>query len=137
MAKTQRVGLFYRRIVESVSVTGVEVLLRSATCLSEGQLSADGRYYGSSMITIDLGTLTTAVSDPCDVATASRLARRIREDAATIARFAARARAAAAEIARCPLRAAQTEVQVRSDGCMVYVDVDVEAHAERAAVEKR
>jgi hypothetical protein len=136
MAKAQRVGLFARQIIETVSATGIELLLGSATCLSEGQLAADGRYYGSSMITIDLGALSARVSDPCDAATAARLARRIREDPAMRARCAAHAGTAAGQIARGPLRSVQTEVQVRAEGCMVYVDVDVEALAGRAAAEE-
>jgi hypothetical protein len=87
------------------------------------------------MITVDLATLSPQVSDPCDVATAARLVRRLREDPAALERFAACAREGATEIARSPLSGVQTEVQVRAEGCMVYVDVDVEALAERAAAE--
>ena len=86
MAAVRRVTLFSREIIERLSPAGLDLLLARATRLSEGQVSATGDYFGSTMITVDLAQVDGKVRDACDVATAARLARRMAGDQTLVER---------------------------------------------------
>ena len=90
MAMARRVSLFEREIRIGLSSAAVEILFQLASILSEGSRE-DGGYFGSTMITIDLGRAAGLVSDPCDASTVRRVADlvgadpRVRERARTVA----------------------------------------------------
>ncbi|MCC6746861.1 MAG: hypothetical protein IT371_04335 [Deltaproteobacteria bacterium] len=133
MARVAHVGLFHREIVERLSPAGLDLLVATGIRLSEGEISPDGRYYGSTMVTLDLGKLAGRVRDACDVSTAVRLALLLAADAAALERFAALGRAEAQRIAGGALQALQSEVRVRAERACVFVDVDLEGQADQAA----
>ena len=63
MAAAVHVGLFSREIIERLSLAGVEMLLGRVSKLSEGQTQPDNRYYGSTMLTLDVRELESSVRD--------------------------------------------------------------------------
>lgn len=134
MAFVRRVGLFRREIHERISPAALDILLSSAGRISEGQLSGD-RYYGSTMLTIDLTRIQGRVREVCDVATAARLGQQMSEqqDAQQVVQQIAVAEAT--RIAGRPLALLGVEVRVRSAGQLIYVDVDLEGTG--AALEGR
>ena len=134
MAKARRVSLITRQIIEHLSAAGVEALLRRATRLSEGDLAEGGAYYGSTMLTVDLGGMGDAISDSCDVRTAARVAQLIESDRSLLRRLAEVARDEAKRIAGVPLERVATDVRVHAEHTTIHVDVDVEARARTAQV---
>jgi hypothetical protein len=97
--------------------------------LSEGQREDDG-YFGSTMITIDLARLSPLVSDQCDLTTARKAAELLGKDR----RFEERARQLgireAERLAGEPIADLQIDLRVRTNGCHLHVDMDVEANDE-------
>lgn len=134
MAAVRRIALFRREIRESISPVAIEVLLASATRISEGQVAADGRYYGSTMLTIDLERVRDRVCDVCDVATAARLAQLLRQEPTVQQRTGRLALEEARRISGRALRRAEADIRVRSEGARVFIDVDVEAEPARPAL---
>ena len=137
MAKVHRVALFARTVMERVSNTGVDLLLAKTTKLTEGELSREGHFYGTCMFTLDMGKLTDYLQDPCDPATASRLAGHLAGDAKVLERVSVVARREACRIAGIPLPRLETEVRVRAEGSWIFIDVDVEADAQTIGKSKR
>jgi hypothetical protein len=129
MAAARRISLFRRRIVETVSPAAVEVLIARAARISEGQVARDGRYYGSTMLTIDLERIQDQLSEVCDVATATRLARLIEQQPEVHEAAARLALQEARRVAGRRLRRVEADVRVRTEGVRVFIDVDVEADA--------
>lgn len=125
MAFVRRVSLFRREIHESVSPAALEVLLGSAGRISEGKLSG-GRYFGCTMLTLDLGEVQGAVSDPCDVATAARLARRLAAEPYVEQEVRRLALSEARRITSRSLDLVEAELRVRVEGTRVFIDVDLE-----------
>jgi hypothetical protein len=130
MARAIRVTLFEREIRERLSVAAVEILLERARILSEGKRSASPTaaraYFGSTMITIDVAALADVVREPCDARSAARVADLIRDDARVTRRVHKIAAREAERLADGPVRVRPGEVRVRSQGTLIYVDVDVE-----------
>jgi hypothetical protein len=129
MACARRVTLFEREIRERLSRVAVEILLDEADVLSEGQLAGEGserRYFGSTMITIDLAVLTEVVREPCDASSARRTAILLQREPRALARVRAVAEQEARRLARAPLRRVASELVFRWEGLRVFVDVDVE-----------
>jgi hypothetical protein len=126
MAFARRVNLFRREIKDGVSSSGFELLLRAASKISEGQISAGGHYYGSTMITIDLDPARGLVRDAADVATATKLATLLEKETRLLDGVRQAALQEAHGIACRPLEELQTDIRVRSEGCKIFVDVDVE-----------
>lgn len=93
--------------------------------LSEGQRQG-ARYFGSTMITLDLGRAQAALREPCDAADARRVAQLLEKDARVQARVRGIAASAAVERAGAPLARLDAEVRVRASGSRVHVDLDVE-----------
>ncbi|HEX4459216.1 MAG TPA: hypothetical protein VIA18_14660, partial [Polyangia bacterium] len=71
MARAARVTLFEREVRERLSVAAIDLVLERARILSEGKRAASPtaaqRYFGSTMVTIDVAELAELVRDPCDV----------------------------------------------------------------------
>lgn len=134
MAFVRRVSLFQREIRETLSPTALSVLLRTAGKISEGQTTTDGRYYGSTMLTIDLEQVQSCVNDACDVATAVRLAQHISRQTMVHQQVQQIAEKEARRIACRKLKLLETEVRVRTEGQRIYVDVDVEGAVVQATV---
>ena len=133
MAAVRRIGLFRREIRESLDPAAVEVLLASATRISEGQVGPDGRFYGSTMLTIDLERVRPRVRDACDVATAVRLAALLETETALHERLGRLAVSEARRIASSGLRRPEADLRVRVEGTRVFIDIDVEAETQAPA----
>jgi len=132
MATARRVSLFEREIRVRLSSAAIEILFDLAAVLSEGQLEQDG-YFGSTMITIDLGRATQVVSDDCHAATALRVTDLLADDDRVHQRARRLALAEAEGRAGCALSSGQVDIRVRSTGAHVHIDVDVEATESRVA----
>lgn len=126
MAFVRRVSIFRREIIERISPAGLEVLLRGAERISEGQVTSGGRFYGSIMLTIDFGSVAQQVRDEGDVATASRLARQLEQERGAMEQVRRLALREARAIAGQPIARPATEVKVRTRGAQVLLDVDLE-----------
>src|SRR5262249_41953373 len=84
-APARRVSLFEREIRVHLGTAAIELLFSQAEVLSEGQRQG-ARYFGSTMITLDLGRAQTALREPCDAADARRVAQLLEKDARVQAR---------------------------------------------------
>ncbi len=130
MARARRIAAIEREVRERLSPTALEALLEAAEVISEGQVAVgdDGapRYYGSTMVTLDLPRLAGVLREPCDALLARRLAALLGRDGAAQARVRALGATEAARRAGGPLVGAETEVRVRVEGPRVFLDVDVE-----------
>src|SRR5688572_7960465 len=73
MAHAHRLGIFHRKVQIELSPTALELLWSAMRVVSEGGLDGD-RWSGSTMITVDLTTLASQLSDSVDAATAARVA---------------------------------------------------------------
>jgi hypothetical protein len=134
MAAVRRLALVRREIRERISATGLELLLRAASRISEGRIAADGRYYGSTMLTLDLGLTCGQVRDVCDVGTATRLAQLLEGDAAALAQVRRLVLEEATRVARRPLGELELEIRLRVEASTIFIDVDVEGPAAQARV---
>jgi len=130
MAKVRRVGLFAREVIEHLSIAGVEAMLSCASRLSEGQLSPEGHYFGSTMVTLDLRQLGEHVKDAGDLATSRKLAALLARDERVLARLAEVGENEARRVAGRPLSEVEADVRVRAEGAWVFIDIDVEAEAD-------
>lgn len=126
MRRARRVSLFEREIHIRLSPAAVDVLLASASLLSEGELD-DGRFNGSTMITIDLPRASIYLSEACDLATARHVEALIASDARVHARARAIAAAEAERLAGCVLRDLHIDIRIRRSGRHFHLDMDVEA----------
>jgi hypothetical protein len=130
MARAQRVTLFEREIRERLSVAAIEILLERAKILSEGQRSASptakSRWFGSTMITVDVAALGDVVREPCDLRAAARVAELVSGDARVTKRVQRIAGREADRLAGATVRVRAGDVRVRVQGTLVHLDVDVE-----------
>ncbi len=130
MARAQRVTLFEREIRERLSVAAIEILLERAKILSEGRRSASptakARWFGSTMITVDVAALADFVREPCDARAARRVAELIGDDARVHKRVQRIAGREADRLAGATVRVRASDVRVRVQGTLVHLDVDVE-----------
>src|SRR5688572_15685573 len=108
MARARRVSLFEREIRIGLSSAAVEILFQLASVLSEGARE-DGGYFGSTMITIDLGRAAALVSDPCDAGTVRRVADLLAADPRVRDRARALGAAEAARLAGAPMSGASID----------------------------
>ncbi|MCA9668533.1 MAG: hypothetical protein KC503_23235, partial [Myxococcales bacterium] len=104
------------------------------TRLSEGDLAEGGAYYGSTMLTVDLGGMGAASRESGDVRAAAGAAQLIESDRSMLRRLAEVARDEAKRIAGVPLERVATDVRVHAAQTTIHVDVDVEARARTAQV---
>ena len=133
MAFARRVSLFRRQIVESLSPAGLELLLASSNRISEGQVTSRGRYYGTTMLTIDLEHTGEKVQDVQDVSTASRLARHIEQERSALQQVVRLAVREAGNVAGSQILKPAAEVEIRVEGQRILVDVDLEGNVELAS----
>ncbi len=125
MARATRVSLFEREVRVRLAPAGLDILFDAAKVLTEGQTDG-GRYFGSTMLTVDLGAVAPRVADECDAA----CARRVAELAAADDRVRERARRLAVTFATergGPLDAPAVDLHVHREGRIVHLDLDVEA----------
>lgn len=140
MARVERVALFEHEVRARLGAAAVEVLFGAARVQSEGRLDPGnpalagrdaGRsaYFGSTMLTIDLGALTAAplrdAGDP--EAAAAEVAALAAADPRVLRRAQRLAEREAARIAGRRFAEVKAEVRVSARGPVVHVDVDVEA----------
>lgn len=133
MAKADRVGLFFREVRERLSESAVEILLGEAQVLSEGQRADGARpdLFGTVMLTVDLARVQDKLRDPCDAATASRVAALMASDPRVRRRVERVARAEARRLAGGRLGAVDVDVSVRARGTKVFIDADLQARGDR------
>lgn len=125
MARAHRPSLFQKEIHHHLSSAAIELLFERAHVLSEGQVDRD-RYFGSTMISLDLNRLEHEIADIISAETAARFG----ELAATDPSLAARAHAIGCAEARRlagELFDPQVDVGVRTRGAQLYIDLDIEA----------
>ena len=125
MARATRVSLFEREVRVKLAPAGLDVLFDAARPLTEGSTEGN-RYFGSTMMTVDLAAISSRVVDECDAACARRVAElaaadeRVRERARKLAiRFAEERGGALAHPA--------VDLHVHREGRVVHLDLDVEA----------
>ncbi|MCA9679251.1 MAG: hypothetical protein H6709_15565 [Kofleriaceae bacterium] len=127
MASARRVSLFEREVKVSLSPAALEVLFDHADVLSEGQVEA-GRYFGSTMMTIDLARAQPRISEECDAGCARRVVELMPGDDQVRERARAIAVAEATRTAGA-LTAPAIDLHVRRDGARLRLDLDVEGAA--------
>jgi hypothetical protein len=130
MASTRRVSLFKREIIERLSPAGFDVLLAGCGRLSEGQVTPDGAYYGSTMLTLDLSAAGPLLREEGDVGCARRLARLLRKERSLMRRVKQLARQEARRVAGRAIRQPEVEVRVRVEGARVLLDMDLEGEVQ-------
>ena len=126
MQGTRRVSLFEREIRIRLSAAAIEILFSAAGVLSEGQVDGD-RYFGSTMITIDLRRASVYLSEACDGATAQSVERLVATDARVQEHAQQLAMAEAQRLAGGPLDRVQIDTRVSRSGRHFFLDLDVEA----------
>src|SRR5437763_15379326 len=117
MARATRIALFEREVRERLSRAALELVLGRAEIISEGQRGVRGgrdAYFGSTMLTIDLGSLELLLRDACDAGTARRLADLLEADAQAMAGVEALAAREAARVCRAVPDAVRTHVAIRA-----------------------
>jgi hypothetical protein len=125
MAPARRVSLYEREIRVHLGTAAIEVLFDVVEVLSEGGRQG-GRYFGSTMLTFDLGRARAALREACDAADARRVAELLEKDARIAARARALALTAAEERVGGRLAAPEVELRVRAEGARVHAILDVE-----------
>jgi hypothetical protein len=131
MARAVKVTLFEREVRERLSASAIEILFQRARVLSEGRRAdsptARAAYFGSTMLTLDLRELVDVIRDAANEETAKKLAAMIEDDTRVQKRVRQIAAAEAEHIAGGPCGARAVELRVRTEGAIVYLDVDVES----------
>jgi hypothetical protein len=127
MATARRVSLFEREVRVRLSPAGLDVLFDASEVLTEGQVER-GRYFGSTMLTIDLPRAQPRLSDPCDPACARRVATLMTDDERVRVRARKVALAQAARTAG-EMTTPAVDLHVHRDGARVRLDLDVEGAA--------
>ena len=130
LLSVRRVPLVEREVRERLSLTGLELLLRSSRLIVEGGLGDGGggvaAWFGTAMLTIDLGALRASVREPCDGELAGRVATLLGQDPRFLRRLRTLVEEEAAAVAGRPLADLALEPRIRSDGLLLLVDLDLE-----------
>ena len=126
MRRAERVSLFEREVLVRLSQAAIELLLASASVLSEGQTES-GRYFGSTMLTIDLARVSPRLSESCDLATARAAESLLAADPRIADRARGVAIAEARRLAGRRLQAVSADARVRRADRHFHIDVDIEA----------
>src|SRR5215213_401767 len=130
LARVERISLFEREVKERLSRAALDVLFAAAGVMSEGQRSARGGrelFFGSTMLTIALDSVSLALRDAADARSAQRLAALLARDAGAQARIKRLAADECERLSTVRPRSVNADIKVRARGTTVYVDVDVEA----------
>jgi hypothetical protein len=126
VAFARRISLFERTVSVRLAPAAVDLLLGAAKVLSEGELNDDG-FAGSTMVSVDLASTASRVSDPVDPSTAQLLAELCRGDPQVRARGRELALAYAARIAGDELGQAQVDLESAAYGAQLRLSFNVEA----------
>jgi len=133
MAMVRKVNLFHREIMEKLSTSALEILLGRAEVLSEGNLcskqfkGAGVKYFGSSMLTMNLNGAGDHIRDPLDASSAVKLRKLLLTDKKFNDYLRKIARKEAEKIAGVSLMCLEMEISVSAEGAEILVDLDVEA----------
>jgi hypothetical protein len=130
MAQVTRIALFEREVRERLSSSAVDLLLKRAQVISEGQRERRGgrdAFFGSTMLTLDLPALSMLFREPCDASTARRLAALLEGNDQVIQAIRLLADREAERLAGGRPRHIETQIRIHAQGAKVFVDVDVEA----------
>ena len=130
MARAVRLTLFEREVRERLSRAAMDVVFARAESISEGQCQSRGgreAYFGSTMLTIDLGALGDVLRDAGAPGTPERLATLMEADQEVAVRIRDIAAREATRIAVARLKDTKTHVSIRVQDGKVFIDVDVEA----------
>jgi hypothetical protein len=130
LARAARITLFEKEVRERLSRAGLDLVFAAAKVMSEGQRShrpGKDAFFGSTMLTIDLGAVAAAVRDACDARSAERLATLLADDADALARVKAIAAREIERLTGARPSSVAAEITVRAQGATVFVDADVEA----------
>jgi len=125
MVRAFRPSLFQKEIRHRLSSAGIELLFERAQVLSEGQIDR-GRYFGSTMISLDLTRLEDAIADALTAETAARFGELAASDPLLDARAQSVGRAEARRLAG-EISSPQIDVGIRTRGANLYIDLDIEA----------
>jgi hypothetical protein len=137
MAAVHEVSLLQREVRERLGASGLDLLLSEARRLSEGHLAGDGSYFGSTMLTIEIAALAGRIRGARDPDLPRRVAAHLAKDEGALARLRAIALEEARRIveSEAELERVGTDVRVRAEEGVLYIDLDVEAaRRERAPV---
>lgn len=131
MVRVVKVPLFQKVVRERLSEASLSILLASAERISEGQITestkGEAKYYGSTMLTIDLKSLDGHIREVMDVSTAIQTARMLRTDRRVMGLLRAMALSEAERVAKSKLSELEMEVRIETRGEKLFVDLDVEA----------
>lgn len=125
MARAARVPLIEREVREKIGDAALEVIFTDCARISEGDVHK-GRYFGSTMLTIDLQQLERTLRVDTHHAL-DALAVMFAEDDRVTRRVQRLAERDAVSRANRPLTQVAVEVRVRTDGSRIFIDADVEA----------
>ncbi len=123
MARAERIPLYMRPVDEQLSEAAIALLLDSADTLSEGRQDGAGRFFGSTMLTLDVATLSARLRHALDV---DEIARLMQSDRRVQKRMRALAESDATLRAGFSVRMGVGDLQLRVDGTKILVDIDVE-----------
>jgi hypothetical protein len=138
MARAARVSLFEREVRERLSGAALEILLERARLISEGRRSdrPAGAFFGSTMLTIDVRQAGEAVRESCDAAAAVRVGQLLAADGRLVRRVQAIAAREAVRLCGAPVRLSPSEVRVRTQGTLIFIDVELEGAVEQQAARR-
>lgn len=125
MARAARVPLIERVVHEKIGDAALEVIFTECHRISEGDVHK-GRYFGSTMLTIDLQQLKSTLRIESD-RQLDALAVLFAEDDRVTRRVQRLAERDAVARANVPLTNVAVETRVRTDGSRIFIDADVEA----------
>ena len=126
MVLARRLSVFQRKVELGLSPTALELVFDAMEVVSEGGLDGDV-YAGSTMITVDLTSLATRLSDAPDAGTARRIAELAPGDPRVRQRARAIAFAEANRIAGGTLVQPEIDLDVRARGHVVRMALNIEA----------
>ncbi len=126
MVYVRRVNLFRREIHERLSPTALDLFLVHAKRISEGKLSQKGRYFGSTMLTLDLALVQEKLGGLDEPKIAERLVSALQQEPNFFAQVRAVVLREAERIACQTLFAVETDVKIKAEDLQIFVDVDVE-----------
>jgi len=126
MLMARRASLFQREIRVALSSAATELLIDNAQVLSEGQVE-EGRFFGSTMMSLDLRRLDSLVSDQLSAETTTRFGKLAATDEQLKAHSRRVAVSEAERLSGTSLREPQLDINVHSEGPTLHIDIDIEA----------
>jgi hypothetical protein len=130
LARVERISLFEREVRYRLSRAAMDLVFAAAKVMSEGQRSTrpgKDAFFGSTMLTIDLGAVARSVRDACDARSAERLAALLADDPGATARVKAIATREIERLTGARPSAVTIEIAARAQGATVFIDADLEA----------